>query len=101
MKNILIASVILIACMGTLTAQAEPIPSTVLDRDFMSCMGGKDPKQDAVRNTYCSCIRDGMRGWTLEGYAEIAQQQQKAYSADQVPAAIKEIAEGCVARMKR
>lgn len=95
------ALALLVAGAGIAPVQAEPVPGHVLDRDYLSCMGGQNSKQDPVRSTYCNCVRDGMRGWSLEEYGEIAQQQQKAYSAEQVPAKIKDIAEACVKKMTK
>ena len=76
------------------SVRAEPIPDYVLDRDYVSCMGGEH--QDQERAAYCSCVRDGMRGWDLETYASIAMEQSKAASAQQVPQKIGDIAKACI-----
>lgn len=53
------------------TPSRADLPNDVLDRDYENCLDGdKDP----ARTTYCACIRNGMKEWDVNTYAEAAMQ---------------------------
>jgi len=83
----------------TSTVRAEPIPDYVLDKDYSSCMGGTDAAADAARDAYCNCVRDGMRSWDLESYANIALEQSKSANPQAAPPKIEELAKECIAKV--
>lgn len=78
-------------------AQAEAIPAEVLDKDYKSCLGGENPEADRV--AYCACVRDGMRGWDLDTYGNIAMEQSKAHNAQQVAPQIDQLARTCIEKV--
>ena len=80
-------------------AFADPIPAYVLDKDFTSCMGGENPEQDTQRRDYCLCVRDSMRNWSLEEYAQVATGESKAKTAAQEPVQLQLIAKACIAKI--
>lgn len=82
-------------------AQAEAIPSEVLDRDYKACLGGQTAETDPDRTAYCVCIRDGMGRWDLETYAGIAMEQSKARNAQQVAPQIDQLARTCIEKVLR
>src|SRR6185312_6496341 len=77
-------------------AQAEPIPENVLNKDYVSCMGGQTASENRDRAQYCMCIRDNMKDWDLETYAKLAQQQSKMANPQDVPEKIQELARQCM-----
>ncbi len=63
------------AIVNISVAYADPVPEYALDKDFTSCMGGEDPAKDPPRRDYCNCIRDSMKGWTMEEYGQMAMEE--------------------------
>lgn len=88
-------------CMAALAgpARAASIPAEVLDKDYASCMAGEDPQKSPERNHYCLCVRDSMKGWSLEAYGKLAEQESKAHDAAHMPAQLQQIAKACIAKV--
>jgi hypothetical protein len=94
-----IALSLLLSCA---TAQAEPVPEYALDKDFQNCMGGEAPQKDPQRAEYCNCIRDSMKGWSLDEYGAVATEESKAGGSTQnVPQKIAELAKSCIAKVMK
>jgi hypothetical protein len=90
---------ILVLLLGiTIDARAEPVPEFALDKDFQNCMGGETPQQDAQRAQYCNCIRDSMKGWSLDEYGSVAE-QSKTVSTQQAPKPLMDIAQACISKV--
>ncbi|MFY9287870.1 MAG: hypothetical protein WAO98_05155 [Alphaproteobacteria bacterium] len=81
------------------SVNAEPVPDYVLDRDYLSCMGGESAQSDPQRDQYCQCTRDAMRSWDLDTYGAVATEQSKAASKEQVPTKIGDIAKACIEKI--
>jgi hypothetical protein len=80
---------------------AEPIPDYVLDKDFISCMGGENPEQNIQRRDYCVCVRNGMKAWSMEQYGQMALAESKGItSAAQEPPLLQQLAQACIAKVK-
>jgi hypothetical protein len=79
-------------------ALAEPIPEYALAKDYENCMGGLTPQQDVQRAQYCSCMRNGMRRWDANTYAEMLIEQART---QEISPAIDELAKECVAKVLR
>ena len=79
--------------LPSLPAHAE-LPEYVLDKEYESCAGDG---QDQERNSYCACIRDTMRGWSDQDYADTAQAAATKNGA-QVPDKISEVAKLCIVK---
>jgi len=94
-----VLAIFLGALLSVTTALAEPIPDYVLDKDFISCMGGENPEQDPQRREYCLCVRDSMKSWTLEEYGQTAEEETKAHTAAQEPGRLQDIAKACIAKV--
>lgn len=90
LRSLSLFAVTLILLAPTLVA-AEPIPDYALNKDYENCLG--DQPNDHERQAYCHCVREGMRGWDLDTYGDIAMQQIKTGKA---PAQIEMLAKGCV-----
>jgi len=96
MKNKAIFLVLLAWLGYCVPAMADQLPSEVLDRDYISCMGNVKAQQDPRRASYCLCMRKGMSGWSIEQYVQVALAQAKAYNASMVPQAVKDMAMICM-----
>ena len=80
-------------------AQAEPVPAYMLNKDFESCMGGESAQQDPERNQECNCLRDTMKGWTLDEYEGLLLEEAKTrFTGEQSPK-LQEVVKACVAKV--
>ena len=50
-------------------------------------------QQDSQRAQYCSCVRNGMRGWDEQTYEQIIAEQAKS---QQTPAQLDALAKSCI-----
>ncbi len=93
------AALLLLACAVLVSpVRAEPIPETVLDHDYASCMGEVTAQQDPRRGAYCACVRDRMRRWDLDTYGNIAMEQLRSGNS-QPPQKVRELAQECMAQI--
>ncbi len=91
--------VLILLLLTCASAQAEPIPEYALDKDYQNCMGGESAQKDPERSAYCNCIRDSMRGWSLDEYGALATQESKAANAQQTPQKLEDLAKTCIAKV--
>jgi hypothetical protein len=77
-------------------AHAGPIPEYMLQKDYENCLGGQTPQQDPERAQYCSCIRNGMRGWSEETYAALLIEQARTQT---LPPQIEALGKACVEKV--
>ncbi len=92
-----IVGIMLLGLLASGTAQAEPVPTYVLDKEFTNCMGGEDPQQSADRAAYCTCIRNKMAGWDVDTYGAAATEQMQ--SGGKPTASLSDMAKECVAQV--
>jgi len=80
-------------------AFADPVPKEALDQDFSACMGGETEQKDPQRAEYCNCVRDGMKRWDTQSYANVAQQAAQNPTTENAPAKITELAKTCISKI--
>jgi hypothetical protein len=87
----------LLLVVSAMPARAE-LPDFVLDRDYKNCMGNDNNPKHAA---YCACVRDGMKDWSEDTYAEMAMQTISALSgskAQKAPAKLEDLAHKCISQ---
>ena len=78
-------------------AARAAIPDYALDRDYKNCVGDDN---DPQRAAYCNCVRDGMRGWSENDYAQIASEQAaNANTPGAIPSQIADLAKACIEKV--
>ena len=97
MKAALVA-VLCIALWGA-EAQATPVSDDILNGEYKSCMAGEDPQKSPERHQYCLCVRDSMKGWSMEAYGKLAEEESKATDAAHMPDQLKQIGNACMAKI--
>jgi hypothetical protein len=82
--------------MASYAAHADPVPDYVLQKDYENCMGGQTSQQDVQRAQYCSCMRNSMRSWDEEAYANLLLEQAKTQVISPV---IEALAKNCMEKV--
>ncbi len=94
-KHLLVFGLCLMASVAH--ADSTLVPDDALDTDYKACMGGNTPDPDPQRKEYCLCIRDSMKNWTVDEYAETALQGAKApHDAEHQPPKLQDVAKACI-----
>jgi hypothetical protein len=88
------AALVALALLFPAWAAHAELPAYVLDKEYQSCAGDG---QDEGRNAYCACVRDSMRNWSGQDYADTAQ-AAAAKSGGATPDKIAEVAKECLAK---
>lgn len=84
--------------MTALPAYAQGVTQVELDADYKSCMGGESQAQDPQRAQYCTCIKNGVSGWSAEQYNAVSSEVQ-ATGQKAPPAALTTLAQSCIAQV--
>ncbi|MDR3448809.1 MAG: hypothetical protein P4M15_03510 [Alphaproteobacteria bacterium] len=81
-------------CLWGQPACAE-LPAFILDKDYNACIADGT---DTARNTYCACVRDGMRNWGVDEYLAMVAEASQAATPDKVPvpARLMTLAQSCL-----
>lgn len=93
MKYVLYLTAALLFLSFPAYAQSEMMRDEDLQKDFDNCMGGEKAADQPERAHFCTCVRDGMKYWTVDDYGN---QAMEAKETQKAPEKLAELSKRCL-----
>jgi hypothetical protein len=76
-------------CVFGFPMRAYALSEQIVQSDYEKCVDGQ---HDVLRVSYCECIRDGERKWSIEDYGQVALQ---SLAGSQPAPLLEALSKGC------